>query len=131
MLKQLIGITDEDMDRLSPGVQRMLSAAPQVMGHKIIAEVIDSKYCAAGVKVGDKVVIGPGGGTVNAEESTCPLCIGLLAPLMPHVYLVWERLVEGLDSNEMISPYGECHDTGLEHGGLGKVHFKVYTEKVG
>ena len=129
ILKQLIGITDEDLDRISPGIQRFLSGISQLGQYKIIAEVIDSKYCAAGVKPGDKIVIR--GNTVSAPESTCPLCIGLLGPLMPRAYEMMVRLAEGLDPDEMIFKYSECFDTGLDHGGLGKVHFKLYTEKVG
>lgn len=130
MLKQGMGITDEDLDRMSPGLQKLMSAAPQMMGNKIIAEVIDAKYCAAGVKPGDKIVVGPGP-TVNAQESTCPLCIGILGRLMPRVHEIWTRMAEGLDPNEMVWKYAECYDPGLEHGGLGKVHFKLSVEKIG
>lgn len=129
ILKQLLGISDEDLDRISPGIQKLLSGISQFGQYKIIAEVIDSKYCAAGVKPGDKIVVR--GNTVNAQESTCPLCIGILGPLMHRVYEMMTRLAEGLDPNEMVFKYSECFDTGLDHGGLGKVHFKLYAEKVG
>ena len=129
VLKQLLGITDKDMDRISPGFQKLWSAFPQMGGHRIIAEVIDSKYCGAGAKAGDKIVVS--GNTVNVQESTCPLCIGILGPLMPRIHEIWARWAEGLDPNEMIFKYSECFDPGLDHGGLGKVHFKLYVEKVG
>ena len=39
MLKVQIGITDEDLDRLSPGLQKLMSAVPEAADWKIIAEV--------------------------------------------------------------------------------------------
>jgi len=74
MMKQQIGITDEDIDRLAPGIQKLMSAVPQAMNWKVIAEVTDAKYCFAGCKPGDKLVFhGP---NLDAKESTCPLCSG-------------------------------------------------------
>ena len=89
----------------------------------------DAKYCVAGCKVGDKLVIGPGS-VVNTEESTCPLCIGALSPMMERVHLMWDRIAEGLDPNEGWVRHSVCFDPGLENGGLGSVTFKVYAEKV-
>ena len=130
MLKQLIGITDEDLDRVPPGIRKLLSAAPQLAAYRIIAEVTDAKYCFAGCKPGDKLVFGPGS-TLNVEESTCPLCIGALAPMMERVHMMWDRIIEGLDPNEAWVRHSQCYDPGIDHGGLGAVHFKVYAEKPG
>ena len=130
MLKQLIGITDEDLDRLPPGIAKLLSAVPQVVDYRIIAEVTDAKYCFAGCKPGDKLVFGPQP-LLNAEESTCPLCIGAIAPMMERVHIMWDRLVEGVDPNEVWVRHSQCFDPGLDHGGLGTVYFKVYAEKPG
>jgi hypothetical protein len=128
MLKQLIGITDEDLDRLPPGIRKLLSAVPQMANYKIIAEVTDAKYCFAGCKPGDKLVFGPQP-LLNAEESTCPLCIGAIAPMMERVHIMWDRLAEGVDPNDVWVRHSQCFDPGLEHGGLGTVHFKVYAQK--
>lgn len=130
MLKQLIGISDEDLDRLAPGIRKLLSAVPQMASYRIIAEVTDAKYCFAGCKPGDKLVFGPQP-LLNVEESTCPLCIGAIAPMMERVHIMWDRLAEGVDPNEVWVRYSQCFDPGLEHGGLGTVHFKVYAQKPG
>jgi hypothetical protein len=130
MLKQLIGITDEDLDRLPPGVRKLLSAAPQLTAYRIIAEVTDAKYCTASCKPGDKLVFGPGP-TLNVQESTCPPCIGALGPMMERVHMMWDRIAEGADPNELWTRGMQCFDPGIEHGGLGTVHFKVYAEKPG
>jgi len=50
MLKQQMGITDGDLDRLGPGISKLLSVVPQVINYRIIAEVTDAKYCFAGCK---------------------------------------------------------------------------------
>ena len=128
MLKQLIGITDEDLDRLPPGISKLLSIVPQMGNYRIIAEVTDAKYCFAGCKPGDKLVFGPQP-LLNAKESTCPLCIGAIAPMMERVHIMWDRLAEGVDPNEVWVRHSQCFDPGLEHGGLGTVHFKVYAQK--
>ncbi len=126
-LKQKLGMTDEDIARVPPGIEKLVSS--RLLRHKIIAEVTDVKYCVAGCKVGEKVVFGPGS-TVNTQESTCPLCIGALGPLMERLHLMWDRIIEGLDPNEGWLRHSVCFDSGLEHGGLGQVTFKVYAEKI-
>jgi len=130
ILKQSIGITDEDLDRLSSGMNKLLSGVPQFANYRIIAEVTDAKYCFAGCKRGDKLVFGPQP-LLNVEESTCPLCIGALAPMLERVHMIWDRFAEGLDPNQAWEGYSQCVDAGLDHGGLGTVYFKVYTEKPG
>jgi hypothetical protein len=130
ILKQSIGITDEDLDRLSPGMSKLLSSVPQMVNYRIIAEVTDAKYCFAGCKPGDKLVFGPQP-LLNVEESTCPLCIGALAPMLERVHMIWDRLAEGVDPSEACFRHSQCVDSGLDHGGLGTVYFKVYTEKPG
>lgn len=127
-LKQRLGMTDEQLDSMSPGMQKIMS--PQLLAYKIVAEVTQSELCPAGFKVGDKLVVGPGT-NVNLEETTCPLCIGVLGPMMERVHLIWDRIVEGIDPNDGWLRHLVCYDPGLEKGGLGEVTFRVYAEKVG
>jgi hypothetical protein len=128
VLKQQIGITEEDLNRMPPGISKLLSAVPRIVNYRIIAEVTDAKYCFAGCKPGDKLVFGPQP-LLNAQESTCPLCIGALAPMMERVHIMWDRLAEGLDPNDAWVTHSQCFDPGLDYGGLGCVHFRVYAEK--
>lgn len=126
MLRDRLGMTDEDMEKMSPGLQKLVST-PQP--YKIIAEATECKYCFAGIKPGDKLVFGPGP-WLNAEESTAPLCIGAIAPMMERVHLMWDRMVAGLDPNDAWLKHSQCFDPGLEAGGLGRVTFKVYAERL-
>jgi uncharacterized repeat protein (TIGR04076 family) len=129
--KQAIGITDEDLERLSPGMKKLLSDLPEKMKWKVIAEVTESKYCFAGLKLGDKFVFNfP---VLNASESTGAPCIEAIAPLTSQIRAMIDRVAEGGDPNESIfaTQQVSCMDVGLEHGGLGRVMFKVYAEKAG
>jgi uncharacterized repeat protein (TIGR04076 family) len=129
--KQAIGITDEDLEKLSPGMKKLLSDLPDKMKWKVIAEVTESKYCFAGLKPGDKFVFNfP---VLNVNESTAAPCMEAIAPLAQHIRAMIDRVAEGADPNESIwaTQQVSCMDVGLEHGGLGKVMFKVYGEKAG
>lgn len=130
MLKQGIGITDEDLEKIPPGIEKFILAGAEVAKYKIIAEVTDSKYCFNQVKAGDKIVFS-GNGVILKEETTCPLCIRAVGQLTSFVNTIFDRIAQGVDPNDMIFRNPECLDPGLEHGGLGKVHFKVYLEKIG
>jgi len=129
MLKGILGITDEDIDKIGPDRAKLLSHAPELFSYKIIAEVTASKYCAAGIKVGDKFVFNAN--VLNKEESTAPACIGALAPLMEPIHMIFDRLGEGLDPNGLWCRTVSCFDPGLERGGVGNVLFKLTTEKMG
>ncbi len=131
IIKQVLNITDEDLDRLSPGMKKLLSNLPDKMKWRIIAEVTESKYCFAGLKPGDKFVVNfP---VINLGESTAPPCLEAIAPLTNHIRAMLDRVAEGSDPNESIFATQEvsCMDVGVEHGGLGRVMFRVRGEKVG
>ena len=127
LVKQVFGMTEEDIDRLPPGMEKLVSS--RLLDYRVIAEVAEAKYCFAGCKAGDRLVVGPGP-TVNAQESTCALCIGVLGPAMERVHLMWDRIAEGLDPSEGWLRHLTCFDPGLEKGGMGSVTFKLYAEKI-
>lgn len=130
LVKQVVQITDEDWETFkngSPGVYKFFSRIEDVMKNRIVAEVIESKYCAAGLKVGQTIVIE--GGALVPEESTAPLCMRAIGPLTGFVNTILEKIVSGEDPNDRIFMTAECLDPGLESGGLGKVKFQVRVEK--
>jgi uncharacterized repeat protein (TIGR04076 family) len=129
LLKQAIGITDEDLAKVQRNTEKVFSNVAQAMQYKVVAEVASSKYCFAGIKVGDKIVFSP---FLNPQETTCTLCPRALLPVFVALSSFWERGIEGVDLND--SAFGRvanCLDPGLEYGGLGHVTFKLYAEKVG
>ncbi len=131
IVKGAINITDEDLDRLSPGMKRILSNLPEKAKWKIIAEVTESRYCFAGLEPGQKFVFNfP---VLNVSESTGAPCAEAIGPLANQIRAMVDRVAEGGDPNASIfaTQQVSCMDVGLEHGGLGRVMFKVYAEHAG
>jgi len=137
LLKQFVGVTDEDLAKVGRNIEKIFSNVPRALQYKTVAEVTSSKYCFAGIKVGDKIVFNP---FLNPQETTCPLCPRALLPVLVAHQQIWERSMELLDRGiEGIDDLNDgafcriagCLDPGLEYGGLGHVTFKLYGEKVG
>ncbi len=131
ILKQVVSITDEDWKIFklgSPGVYKFFTRIEEVGKHRIVAEVIESRYCAAGLKKGQKFVIE--GGALVPEKSTAPFCMRALGPLTGFVNTILEKIVAGEDPNDRVFQVAECMDPGLEAGGLGKVKFQVRVETI-
>lgn len=129
IIKQAIGITDEDLEKLSPGMKKQLTDLPDKMKWKVVVEVTESSYCFAGLKPGDRFVINYP--VLNTAESTAPPCIFALWSVCNHIGSIADRVAEGLDPNDSIlaGQQMRCPDVGLEHGGLGQVWFSVHAEK--
>ena len=129
ILKQAINISDEDLERLPPGLKKLVSDLPAKTKWRVVAEVTESKYCFAGLKPGDKFVFNYP--VLNIAESTAPPCVAAIASLANYLAVIVDRVAEGVDPNDWIyaGQQFECPDVGLEHGGLGKVYFKLYAEK--
>lgn len=130
-LKQAIGITDQDLARLGPRVQRNLSQAPRMRQYRIVAQVTDANYCFQGVKVGQKLVFTCAPFQLSPRESDCPLCLSGLKPVLEPVFLLRELLLAGQTPEQTFVRHAECLDPGLDYGGLGHVRFKVFVEKAG
>ncbi|MBN2568105.1 MAG: hypothetical protein JXB42_01610 [Deltaproteobacteria bacterium] len=131
IVQQAVGITNEDWEIFkagSPGVYKFFTRIEEVARSRIIAEVIESKYCAAGLKKGQKIVIE--GGALIPEKSTAPLCMRAIGPLTDFVNTILEKIVAGEDPNERVFMVAECLDPGLQSGGLGKVKFRVRVESL-
>lgn len=131
IVKQTVGITDEDWEIFrhgSPGVYKFFARMEEVGRYRIVAEVIQSRYCSAGLKVGQQFVIEDG--ALVPEKSTAPFCMWALGPLTRFVNSIQEMIVAGVDPNDRVFRVAECLDPGLEAGGLGKVNFQVRVEPV-
>ncbi len=131
IVKQVVNITDEDWETFrkgSSGVYKFFSRIDDIMKHRIVAEVIDSRYCAAGIQKGQQIVIE--GGALVPGKSTAPLCMRAIAPLTGFVNTILEMIAAGQDPNDRVFMTAECLDPGLEAGGLGKVKFRIRVEKI-
>lgn len=124
------GWTDADLDNISEKQWYRLDRTGRLVNYKLIAEVVESKYCAFKPKKGDKFVF-QAGIILLPEESTFPtMCLWALARILPFTHMFIDRVCEGLDPNGMFYDHVKCTDTGPECGGLGEVLFRIYSEEV-
>jgi uncharacterized repeat protein (TIGR04076 family) len=96
--------------------------------YRLVAEVTSAYGCAAGHKVGDKIVYN--GGTLLCKESPERICFGLLSAISPCVHAVMERVFNGEDPTKIAFDKAHCPDVGVDHGGWGEVIAEVKVEKV-
>jgi uncharacterized repeat protein (TIGR04076 family) len=133
ILQQDVGISNEDFQTFMsfPNADRFVRVTPELKKYKIIAEVIDSKYCVAKLKPGQKYTISGLPAVLLVQESDCPLCIKAIGPIANQISEFWERIAEGGDPSQGMEKIVECMDVGIDRGGLGHVVFRVYAQKVG
>jgi hypothetical protein len=101
------------------------------MGSQIVAEVVKSQACFAGVKVGDRLVFDP---FLNPQKSTGSICPKALLPVLLEINALWETIMEWAESGkeelpEIVFRNVRCLDPGLEDGGVGGVVYTIRGEK--
>lgn len=127
--KEMQKYTDDQLKDLTLTQRRIMNAAPNFWQHKLIAECVWARNCAANPKKGDKFVF-MAGGVLIPEESTFPgLCVWAIARFLPFFHIVYDRLAEGLDPSPVGWDHVKCADVGVENGGVGEVLFKIYCIK--
>ncbi|MEW6443072.1 MAG: hypothetical protein AB1640_19215 [bacterium] len=125
---QMFGMTETDMAKVTPEMeQELLNAMASIANYRLVAEVVSSKYCFAGLQVGQKFVV-DNANQINTQESTAPLCLGAIGPLIERAHALMDRIYHKGDATAHISGF-RCSDPGLDLGGLGTVEFKVRVEK--
>lgn len=103
-------------------IDRLSEAAPL---YSIVAEVVESRHCNSGHKVGQRLILDVDGSFIT---KLCPsrMCVYLLSQLAIPVALINERLSEGLEPNAFhFTHYVRCPDVGVECLGYGEVKLKV------
>jgi uncharacterized repeat protein (TIGR04076 family) len=126
--KDMLGMSDEDIAKVSPEQEQEYKNALENMAkYRIVAEVVKSKYCAAGLQVGQKIVFS--GVQIDKEASDCPLCVGAIAPLARTLAVYLDRCYQ---NRELTAPTEgvACVDPGMDVGGLGTVLLDVRIEPV-
>ena len=126
-----LGMSDEDLEKITPEQEEELKNVGAKAGrYRVVAEVVKSKYCSAGLKPGQKYVIEPAQ-QINLGESTAPLCLGALAPLGYRMEVYLDRMGHRGDEGMTSSLRGfRCTDPGIGSNGLGTVEFKVSIEEI-
>ncbi|MFC1895368.1 hypothetical protein ACFL0Q_01730 [Thermodesulfobacteriota bacterium] len=133
MVKGATGLSDEEVSRIHPGIEKLFTQAPKTMQYEVIAEVAKSNHCFAQVKVGDKLVFDP---FLNPEKSVGVMCPRALLPVMVQINSLWEMIAEWSDSGkenepEIVFRNVRCLDPGLDDGGVGGVIYQIRAQKMG
>lgn len=92
---------------------------------EVVADVTKAFYCANLIKDGQEFVFDLAG-RLDAKRSTAPLCIGIIAKLQPALAIVQDRAAEGLHPISASFRNFDCYDTGIDHGGTGKVYVDLF-----
>jgi len=125
---QRVGYNEEEMTKLAEGQHRLrhiraLSKASQT--YTIQVEVVDSKHCNTGYRVGDKFILDVDGNLIS-KLSPKRLCVYLVSQMIIPVALINERLSEGLEPNNFhFMQYLRCPDVGVQYLGYGEVKARV------
>ncbi len=129
-IKSNYEMPDEDVNKVPENIVKIFNSFGDLSQYEIEAEAIDSSYCSAGIKVGDKLVFSAMPILLKPDKSTSGLCMRALGVLTPFLNAISDKIVEGVDPNGSIWQVAECMDPGLDHGGFGKVRFKFTAKKV-
>jgi uncharacterized repeat protein (TIGR04076 family) len=128
LAKDMFGMSDEDIARVTPEQEQTYKNVMENMSkYRLVAEVVKSKYCTAGLQVGQKIVFS--GVQVDAQASDCPLCSGALAPLHRGIAIFLDRCGSNRDITAPVEGI-TCLDPGLDAGGFGNVLMKLRIEPV-
>ncbi len=132
MLQETVGISDEDFATFMsfPNAGKILEKQDEHKKYHIVAEVIESKYCSAGLKPGQKYIISMVPAVILAEESDCPFCIRAISPIGNLIVGFWKAIPNEMKEGKSIEQIIDCLDPGFAKGGLGHVRFKVYAQKI-
>jgi uncharacterized repeat protein (TIGR04076 family) len=126
--KDMLGMTDEDIAKITPEKEaEYKNAMENLTKYRIVAEVVDSKYCTALLQKGQKIVFN--GVQIDKDASDCPLCVGAIAPLHSTLSVYLDRCMHGKNVDAPVGGVA-CTDPGMEVGGLGHVLFDVRIEEV-
>jgi uncharacterized repeat protein (TIGR04076 family) len=126
---EVIGMTEGDVAKVTPELEAaLLNLASRIGRYRLVAEVISSKYCFAGLQRGQKYII-ERGQQLNPTESTAPLCLGAIAPLVEKAQVLIDRMCHNGNIMAHLRGY-RCTDPGLDLEGLGGVEFKVSIEEI-
>lgn len=120
-MQQRLGYSDEELEtfKANPRNQKVMLAGPALARKTVVVEVVESHGCNIEHKVGDRFYFAAEGFMLahKGPKKICPFLMGAFARL---VWVVQERIYEGLDPTPMFN-YGQCEDVGLHCGGWGRV----------
>ncbi len=120
-ITQLTGYSDQEMTRFmkQPRTPKILGKLDAIGQTSVIFEVKQSQGCVAGQKEGDYYLF-PNGSVMDLKNSTPHLCPFLMPPMTRMMWILQERVWEGLAPLPLYAT-GQCDDVGLDCDGWGRV----------
>lgn len=92
--------------------------------YEIVAKVTEAFFCANLIETGEEMVFDLEGCLVPSR-STANFCIGVISRLHPAILMAQDRIAEGLPPISPRFRNFDCYDTGIDHGGTGKVYVEL------
>lgn len=128
-LKRALELTDDDFARMDPAVKHLLVARRRLGNSwlddfEVVVEIVSNEGCGCGVSPGQQVVFDMRH-RIKPEQSTAPLCMHMLAPILAVFYMTFDRASEGLNPLSRIWRFYECTQTGNDNGAA-KARTKVF-----
>lgn len=117
-----LGYTDGEMDlfRKNPGNEKILSKLGGIGNKTIVFEVIESKACNSGHKVGDRFYFDFAGNLLT-KKNPAKVCVYAIQAMLPAIFAGNELFYAGADPNGMVFRSAGCFDVGVKCGGWGRI----------
>jgi uncharacterized repeat protein (TIGR04076 family) len=122
-----MGYTDEELEAYKKHPKKAkfapIMCQPKIQKSTLIIEVVKSRGCANGLKVGDRLYF-EGCGLLDLKRSS-RWCGHAMGHCMAFSNVAHNLLIHGKDPNSMYYNHFPCGDAGIKHG-WGHVVFKAY-----
>lgn len=135
LAKDMLGYNEDQWNtwKSNPQNLELLEHFEEFQKYKIVAEVKSAYGCAAGHKVGDRIVFG-GDGALLCKENPEKVCFGILSSINPMVGAIMDNIygavLAGSEPTQVAMNKVHCVDVGVDHGGWGEVVAEVKVEKI-
>lgn len=129
IIQKRLGLKDQEFQviRDNPKFQRLFENALRASRYRLVAEVVESKGCHSGHRVGQKLIFDSTGNLLT-RESPERVCAFLMPNLTVLINALFENLVNGRDPNEVMFNRTGCFDVGYACGGWGHVVVEMRAE---
>jgi hypothetical protein len=120
-IQKLTNYSDKELEifKNQPRTRKIVRRFEKLSAASVIFEVKKAHGCVAGHKPGDYYLF-KNGGSMDTRNSSPGLCPFLMPPMTRIMWIVQERVWEGLDPLPLYQA-GQCDDVGLDCNGWGRV----------
>lgn len=120
-IQELTNYSNKELEifKNQPRTKKIVRRFAHLREASVIFEVTKSHGCVVGHKPGDYYLFS-NGGPMDTKSSSPKLCPFLMPPMTRMMWIVQERVWEGLDPLPLYA-VGQCDDVGLDCKGWGRV----------